>query len=73
MSTLHQRMQRTFRMYKEQTGKKEIDMKEVAKWAIAQGWPLPKPVSPIDRLAHDFAQAAREEVRRDAVTGEKAS
>jgi hypothetical protein len=70
MSTIHHRMQRIFRMYKEKTGKLEIDMKEVAKWAVANGWPLPKPVDPLDRLAHDFAQAAREEVLKDEETGQ---
>ena len=54
MSTIHQRMQRMMRLYKEKTGKKEIDMKELAKWAALQGWEFPKPVSPLDRLAQDF-------------------
>lgn len=62
-------MQRIIRAFKEITGKKEVDLHEVAAWAVKRGWPLPKPVSPHDRLAKEFAQAAREEVRRDAKTG----
>ena len=61
---------RLIRHYKETTGKKEIEMHELAKWAIAQGWPLPKPVDPIDRLAKEFSQAAREEIRHDKETGD---
>lgn len=69
MATKHQRMQRAIHLYKEQTGKKEIDMKEVAKWAAAHGWELPRPENQLDRLAHEFSLAAREEVQRDAKTG----
>ena len=69
MATKHQLMQRIIRQYKEQTGKTEVDMKEVAKFAVDKGWKLPVPTSPIDRLAKEFTQAAREEIRHDPKTG----
>ena len=55
--------------YKAKTGKNEIDMKEVAKFAVTLGWDLPKPKDPIDRLAEAFSNAAREEIRHDSKTG----
>ena len=59
------KMQKFIRFYKEQTGLKEADMREVAKLAAKRGWPLPKPIDPIDRLAREFADAAKEEIRHD--------
>jgi len=69
MSTKSERMQKMIRYYKRQTGQYEVDMHEVAKFAHRQGWTLPKPPDPLDLLAHQFSQAAREEVRRDKNTG----
>jgi hypothetical protein len=57
------------RLYKERTGRKEVDMREVAKFAARMGWRLPEPISAIDRLARAFSDAAREEIRRDQTTG----
>jgi hypothetical protein len=57
------------RHYRETTGITEVDMGEVVKFAVAQGWPLPKPESPLDRLAKEFREAAREEIRHDQSTG----
>ncbi|WP_026608340.1 hypothetical protein [Methylocapsa acidiphila] len=62
-------MQRLIRAYKDETGKLEIDMKDVARWAAGKGWPLPVPRNPLDLLAQQFAEAAREETRRDGKTG----
>jgi hypothetical protein len=62
-------MQRMIRLYKDETGIKEVDMKEVAKFALEKGWKPPKPISAIDRLARDLAQAARVEMRQDNKTG----
>lgn len=62
-------MQRLIRAYRDETGKREIDMKDVAKWAVGKGWPLPVPRNPIDILAQNFAEAAREETRKDTKTG----
>jgi hypothetical protein len=63
-------IQKLQRLYKEKTGTKEVDMREFAKWAVANGYPLPAPVDPIDRLAKDFAAAARQETREDSETGQ---
>lgn len=51
------------------TGKTEVDMKEVAKFAVSQGWKLPTPADPLDRLAKEFTKAARDEIRYDKKTG----
>jgi hypothetical protein len=68
MSKKHE-MQRLIRTYKDETGNRVVDMKEVAKWSVGKGWPLPTPRNPIDILAQNFAEAAREETRRDTKTG----
>lgn len=60
--------QRLIRHYREVTGKTEIDMHDVARFAYDKGWPLPKPVDPIDMLAKEFSKAAREEIRHDKET-----
>lgn len=62
-------MQRLIRAYKEETGEHEIDMHEVARYANRKGWPLPMPPSPIDILARQFQDAARDEIRHDNETG----
>jgi hypothetical protein len=69
MATKHQEMQRLIRHYKDVTGKTEINMHEVAQFAVDKGWPLPRPIAAIDRLAKEFSQAAREEIDHDAKTG----
>jgi hypothetical protein len=66
--TKHQEMQRIIRLYKDKTGNHEVDMHEVARFAVSMGWPLPKPAAPIDLLAGKFSEAAREETRKDNVT-----
>ncbi len=67
--TKHQQKQALIRLYKEQTGKKEIEMADVAAFAAEMGWILPQPQSPLELLAKEFAQAAREETRNDGKTG----
>ncbi len=62
-------MQRLIRAYKDETGERQIDMNNVAKWAAGKGWPLPTPKNPLDLLAKQFSEAAREETRRDSATG----
>lgn len=69
MSTKFQRMQKFIRYYKDQTGNKEIDMHEVARFAATKGWPLPIPADPVDLLAKEFSKAARDEIRHDKKTG----
>jgi hypothetical protein len=61
--------QRVIRQYKDETGKTEVIMREVAKYAVSKGWPLPTPKDPIDVLAEGFSKAARDEIRHDTKTG----
>jgi hypothetical protein len=70
MSHGHKEMQYIIRQWKEATGKHEIDMHEVAAFAHKMGWPLPPPITPLERLAKEFSQAAREETRQDEKTGQ---
>lgn len=69
MTTKNERMQRVIKLYREKTGNASVEMHEVAKFAAGMGWDLPKPRSALDRLAEQFSAAAREEIRRDKVTG----
>lgn len=69
MGTKTQDKQRFIRFYKEETGKTEVVMRDVAKFAASRGWPLPPPVDPLERLAKEFTNAAREEIRYDKKTG----
>jgi hypothetical protein len=55
-------MQRLIRAYKDETGELALDMHKVAKWAAGKGWPLPTPPDPLEILAKQFTEAAREEV-----------
>lgn len=61
--------QRVIRAYKDETGETEVDMRKVAEFAVRKGWPLPRPADPLDTLAKQFADAARQETRRDPKTG----
>jgi hypothetical protein len=61
--------QRFIRLYRDETGESEIDMRKVAEYANRKGWPLPQPVDPLDMLAKQFADAARLEIRQDPKTG----
>lgn len=63
-----QERQRFYRYYKEKTGATEVDLHDVARFASKMGWPLPTPADPLDLLAQQFAEALREEIRRDKVT-----
>lgn len=56
------------RHYKREQGITEVQMMELAAEAAKQGWPVPPPVSGIERLAKQFAAAAREETRFDKKT-----
>lgn len=67
--TKAQQMQTIIKRYREETGKDSVDMHDVAKYAAGLGWPLPKPKTALERLSEQFSNAAREEVRRDEVTG----
>lgn len=69
MSTIVQRRQAFIRHFADQKGEEGFTMLEVAKAAEKMGWPLPKPSSPLEMLANQFKDAAREETRRDKKTG----
>lgn len=69
LTTKRQEKQNFIRYYKDETGETEVNMHEVAKFAASKGWKLPNPVDPLDMLAKEFSQAAREEFRRDLRTG----
>lgn len=69
MSTKNQRLQNITKLYRQRTGNESVDMHEVAKFAAEMGYQLPKPKTAIERLAEQLSAAAREEVRRDNVTG----
>jgi hypothetical protein len=62
-------MQRLIRAYRDETGERELDMKRVARWAVSKGWRLPTPPNPLDLLAKEFTEAAREETEYDKRTG----
>ncbi len=62
-------MQRLIRAWKEDTGAVEIEMQKVVEYAVAKGWPLPTPKSPLELLAKEFTNAAREEIGRDPNSG----
>ncbi|MBO6700679.1 MAG: hypothetical protein JJ917_17775 [Rhizobiales bacterium] len=62
-------MQRLIRHYRDETGEEAVDMKKVAKWAAGKGWPMPRPADPIELLAKEFSKAARQETKKDKVTG----
>ena len=51
--------------YKYETGKTELDMHDVARWAAQRGWRLPRPKDPLDLLAREFSKAAAQEIRHD--------
>lgn len=63
-------LQKLIRAYKKATGETEIDMHTVARWGVKHlGVKLPQPVDPVDVLAKQLSKAAREETRKDEVTG----
>jgi len=69
MSTKAERYQKLFRLYKEETGEKEVDNKSVAAWMIKRGVKPPTPKTEIDILAAEISSALREETRYDQNTG----
>ena len=69
MATMHEKRQRIIREYRTATGETDIDMHRVAAWAVSKNLDrLPKPQNPLDRLAHEYSAAAREEIRYDQIT-----
>ena len=64
-----QELQKLIRLYREETGKSELDMHEVALFCFSKGWPFPVPKSPADMLAALLRDAARQVVRTDKESG----
>lgn len=62
-------LQRLIRAYKDVTGEREVDMHKVAAYAASKGWPMPVPTNPLDLFAKQLAEAAREQIAHDKVTG----
>jgi hypothetical protein len=69
MSSKHQKLQHFIERYRRETGKVDIDMHDVAKFAIANGYKPPTPPDPATILARDFSDAARQQTRSDDQTG----
>ncbi|MES9902744.1 MAG: hypothetical protein ABW168_08685 [Sedimenticola sp.] len=68
MSKVNDR-QRFIRYWMDKTGNTEVDMHEVAKMAIDMGWEAPPPITEEERLAKQFKDAARQDIRYDKKTG----
>lgn len=62
-------LQKLIRLYREETGKAELDMHEVALFCFRKGWPMPTPKSPVDMMALLLRDAARQAVRTDKSSG----
>lgn len=67
--TKDQELQRLYWWYKEETGKTEVDLDDVVRFAVKKHYKLPTPQSPEDRLKKMIAKAIRQEVKHDKVTG----
>ena len=65
----NEQLQGLMQLYKTETGNKVVDMDDIADWAIARGATPPRPKSPRDLLAAQFADAARAEYKQDTKTG----
>lgn len=61
--------QKFIRYWKDETGETEVDMHAVARMAMQMGWIAPPPVTEEDRLAKQFKDAARQDIRHDRRTG----
>jgi hypothetical protein len=63
-------LQRMRRWYSDETGKKELDHREVAEFMLRKGWKPPTPRTAVDILAKELSSAARAEERVDKKTGQ---
>lgn len=68
MSRIFER-QRFIRYWQEQTGRDEIDLDAVAEMALEMGWQAPPPLTPKERLAKQFKDGMRQDMRHDRKTG----
>jgi hypothetical protein len=44
-------IQRLFRLYKDESGNKSVDMAQFSIWMRDRGWPVPVPPDPLELLA----------------------
>lgn len=61
--------QKFIRYWQEQTGRDDIDMNDVADMAMKMGWNAPPPLTERERLAKQFKEATRQDIRHDRKTG----
>ncbi len=61
--------QKFIRHWMETTGESEVDMDAVAEMALKMGWKAPPPITEKERLAKQFRDAARQDIRHDRKTG----
>lgn len=66
-----QEKQRFIRHYRDKMGDPAIDMHKVAEEWQRMGGAMPKPPTPLDLLAQQFAEAARDETKRSNKTGRR--
>lgn len=62
-------LQKLIRLYREETGKAELDMHDIALFCFKKGWPMPTPKTPLDMMAAQLRDAARQDVRKDKKSG----
>lgn len=67
MSKVEER-QRFIRHWKDVTGETEVDMRRVAELAIEMGQKPPPPIDPVDAVAKQYRNAAKQDIRRDKKT-----
>lgn len=67
--TRNEQLQALIQLFKTETGKKTVDMEDVADWAMKRGATLPKPKTAKELFMAQLSDAARAEMRQDAQTG----
>ena len=68
MSKIEER-QKFIRYWKETSGETDINMDMVAELALKMGWDAPPPMTAKERLAKQFKDAAKQDIRHDRKTG----
>jgi hypothetical protein len=61
-------IQTLLRLYQQETGLEEYRMSDAVQYAVDRGFPVPPPISGLERLAKQFSRAANEEIRYDKKT-----
>jgi hypothetical protein len=69
MISKHREMQLLVHQYRDENGRTDVDLHDVSEWAVAKGYlKPPRPITPMDMLAKEFAKALREETKVDPKT-----